>query len=556
MSKELPKGWATATLDELCDINPKHDRLLSDKLEISFVPMAAVSDVLGEIVTPEIKVFSDVRKGFTQFADGDVVWAKITPCMENGKSAVVKKLKNGLGCGTTEFYVLRTRGAVEPHYLHRFMRQESYRQSAKATMQSGVGQARVPKEFIQNSSLPIPPLNEQKRIVKKIEYLQARSKRAREALESIPPLIEKFRQSVLASAFRGDLTKEWREKNKDKIEPASELLKRIRIERRKKWEEEQLKKFEASGKKPKDDQWKEEYKESEKAHLWGSGATRQHIDESWGSLPESWQWVKVRELNVDPALTVQIGPMSMKSNEFTETGVRVLNVGTVRWGSLDLEKCDYLPSQRAADFSRYQVSAGDVLFTRSGTVGRSAVVPPGFAPALMTFHLLRVRTSNNICVPDFLYFLFRGCPSIKMQTESSQIGGTRAGFNTRLLEEMWIPLPPIEEQKELLTILSRAAFKENSILSLINDLTMRLDQLDQSILAKAFRGELVPQDPNDEPAEVLLERIKKERGEKEASKTRSNLPKAKRQAGKNTSARTLKAKKVKENIVVESEVGA
>ncbi|MHC5827510.1 MAG: restriction endonuclease subunit S, partial [Nostoc sp.] len=115
---------------------------------------------------------------------------------------------------------------------------------------------------IESLLIPLPPLNEQRRIVTKIEALKARSQRVKEALEDIPQLLDQFRQSVLAAAFRGDLTADWREQNPD-VEPASVLLERIRAERRRRWEEAELEKMKASGKTPKDGKWKEDYKEPE-----------------------------------------------------------------------------------------------------------------------------------------------------------------------------------------------------------------------------------------------------------------------------------------------------
>ena len=120
--------------------------------------------------------------------------------------------------------------------------------------------ASINQQQIASMPIPLPPLNEQRRIVSTIEQLTARSHKARAALEDVPKLIAQFRQSVLAAAFRGDLTADWREKNPD-IEPASELLERIKIDRRKRWEEAELEKMKAKGKEPNDDKWKEKYQE-------------------------------------------------------------------------------------------------------------------------------------------------------------------------------------------------------------------------------------------------------------------------------------------------------
>ncbi|WP_158260655.1 restriction endonuclease subunit S [Pleurocapsa sp. CCALA 161] len=211
---KLPIRWEVESLSELCVLNPKHDKNLSDDLDVSFIPMAAVDEKTGTI-SPDVECrkLGKVRKGYTHFADGDVIFAKITPCMENGKSAIAKNLCNGLACGSTEFYTLRSYGAISPQYLHSFLRQNSYIHNAAMNMTGVVGQRRVPKDFILSTRIPLPPLNEQKRIVTKIEALQTRSTAVKQELKAIKPLLNQFRQSVLAAAFRGDLTKDWREQN-------------------------------------------------------------------------------------------------------------------------------------------------------------------------------------------------------------------------------------------------------------------------------------------------------------------------------------------------------
>jgi type I restriction enzyme S subunit len=134
--------------------------------------MAGVSDTEGRIVEASERPLADVWKGYTHFAEGDVLFAKITPCMENGKSAIARDLRNGLGCGSIEFYVVRSNGAVLPGYVHLFLRQQTYRASARAAMTGAVGQLRVPKSFVENTILPLPPLQEQRRMVAKIEALR------------------------------------------------------------------------------------------------------------------------------------------------------------------------------------------------------------------------------------------------------------------------------------------------------------------------------------------------------------------------------------------------
>src|SRR5712692_994514 len=140
-SYELPDGWVWVSLGDVCAINPRHERgALADDQAVSFVPMASVDHKSGAVSAASIRPYGEVRKGFTHFAEGDVLFARITPCMENGKIAVARNLVNGLGCGTTEFHVLRSLGGILPEYIHRYLRQESFRRSASANMSGTAGQ--------------------------------------------------------------------------------------------------------------------------------------------------------------------------------------------------------------------------------------------------------------------------------------------------------------------------------------------------------------------------------------------------------------------------------
>jgi len=211
----LPNGWVLVELPEVLKINPPKptpDALAAD-LPVTFVPMPAVDAESGTISTPSTRPFSEVRKGFTAFRVNDVIMAKITPCMENGKAAIARNLVNGLGFGSTEFHVLRASDAVLPEYVYHFIRQESFRRSAEQEMTGSVGQKRVPADFLVRTEVPLPPLAEQKRIVAKVETLLARVNAARQRLAKVPALLKRFRQSILAAACSGRLTEDWRDEN-------------------------------------------------------------------------------------------------------------------------------------------------------------------------------------------------------------------------------------------------------------------------------------------------------------------------------------------------------
>ncbi len=199
----LPDGWQTVRLDAVCDVNPsrKGHTNYADDLPVTFVPMAAVNETSGTIVAPEIKPFGAVKKGYTWFLENDVLFAKITPCMQNGKAAIARNLSNGVGFGSTEFHVLRPGPDVLPAWVHLFIRQPSFRRAAARHFTGTVGQQRVPESFLATHTLPLPPLAEQRRIVARVEELAARIEQARglrrQATEEVSVAVERAKALVL-----------------------------------------------------------------------------------------------------------------------------------------------------------------------------------------------------------------------------------------------------------------------------------------------------------------------------------------------------------------------
>ena len=158
--------WRRVPVHRIADVNPKNDeRTLADDELVSFIPMRAVSDETASISEAGPRPFAEVRRGYTPFRENDILFAKITPCMENGKIAIARDLTNSVGFGSTEFHVLRASSMVLPEYLYYFMRQETFRSAAKQQMRGGAGQQRVPEDFLRNELIPLPSLSEQRRIV-------------------------------------------------------------------------------------------------------------------------------------------------------------------------------------------------------------------------------------------------------------------------------------------------------------------------------------------------------------------------------------------------------
>ncbi len=204
--KTLPNGWIWVTLSEACHINPRRPDLssYSDQTQVTFVPMPAVDQERGVVATPETRDLADVRKGYTFFRENDVLFAKITPCMQNGKSAIARDLSNALGFGSTEFHVLRPKDDVLPEWIHLFVRQRWFRDLAARYFTGSVGQQRVPQSFLEQQQIPLPPLPEQHRIVARIEELMTRIEEAKrlrkEASDGVKDILPSALTRVLSRA--------------------------------------------------------------------------------------------------------------------------------------------------------------------------------------------------------------------------------------------------------------------------------------------------------------------------------------------------------------------
>lgn len=201
------KSWEFTSLGNICYINPKKidTTNFDDDMEVSFIPMADVSDISGEVIGNQTRPLGEVKKGFTNFNEGDVVFAKITPCMENGKSAIIGKLKNNVGYGTTEFYVLRPKETLYNRYVYHLVRSKFFRDKAKSNMTGAVGQQRVPKKFMQEYEINLPSMQEQKEIVQLLDNLLSREQSTVTACEEALTTIDTLKKSILARAFRGEL---------------------------------------------------------------------------------------------------------------------------------------------------------------------------------------------------------------------------------------------------------------------------------------------------------------------------------------------------------------
>jgi type I restriction enzyme, S subunit len=465
----LPSGWSWTKIGEIAEVNPSMNYSSIDpNIEVSFVPMSAVDENSGTIMSPEIMSLEQARKGHTKFKEKDVIFARITPCMENGKIAIARNLKNGLGFGSTEFHVFRPRDKVLPEFIFYFLRQKSFRDFAASRMSSTVGQLRVPRHIIEDAYFPLAPADEQRRILNRINELFDLCKVAKEPINKIERNLKPFRMSVLKYAFEGKLTDKWRKDHKT-IQPAAVLLQHFSRQ--------------MSG-----------YPES--------------FDESdLFILPDGWTWTDID--HIETFIGSGITPRGGKS-VYVSNGIPFIRSQNIYPDGLHLEGIVYVTEELHKKMSRTHVQSGDVLLNITGaSIGRSTFIPDNFGPANVNQHVCIIRTGPWINHKYLSYWL--NSPFSQNIIFTTNAGVTRQGLNYSQIRSIPIPLPPLEEQKRILNKIVELFAFLHQIEKSVEELERRFNKIDESVLTNAFCGELVPQNPNDESALVILERIKTER---------------------------------------------
>lgn len=203
-------SFGSSPFSEVCEINPSKSELNNSEnsMEVTFLPMSAVSEN-GIIIKKQVKKLKDVKKGFTYFKNGDILLAKITPCFENGKRAIVEDLKNGIGFGSTEFHVLRPKEKVVSKWVYYGISLENFRNKAKSQMTGTAGQKRVPKRVVESYKIKIPTKTTQEKIIKEIESRLSVADKLEETVQESLDKIEYLRQSILKQAFEGKLVPQW-----------------------------------------------------------------------------------------------------------------------------------------------------------------------------------------------------------------------------------------------------------------------------------------------------------------------------------------------------------
>jgi type I restriction enzyme S subunit len=355
-------------------------------------------------------------------------------------------------------------------------------------MTGSVGQKRVPQSFLDNSELPLPPRDEQRRIVEKVEQLLGRVNAARERLARFPAFLKRFRQAVLAAACSGHLTTDWRDQNS--TDDASLLLDKI-SNKRNDWLRERIVRGDREARRLK-------------------SKLVAHKDEARNEeLPEGWRWTSLLRacgLVVD---------CHNKTAPYEAHGIPLVRTTNVRNGGLLLDEVKFVSTETYAYWSRRcPPRPGDVLFTREAPMGECAVIPPG-VKLCMGQRMMLLRVFPEFLSAAFLSYAIQD-PKFQRHLDVDAVGSGVKHLRVGDVEKLAIPLPPFPEQQEIVRRVEALFKLADAIEKRVAAAAIRADKLTQAILAKAFQGELVPTEAelakrdgrSYETASALLARIR------------------------------------------------
>lgn len=452
----LPNGWVWSRLANIGLINPRND--FDDNAAASFVPMSLVPQKFGDPVKTDIRLWGEIRKGFTHFAENDVVLAKITPCFQNGKAAVMRSLRNRVGAGTTELHVFRPiNGFICPEYVLIYLKSPKFLSEGITRMTGTAGQKRVPSDYFALNPFPLPPLEEQKRIVDKVDelmrlcdVLEERQQAKRESrvrlhhavltpinkaasltqeefeqatirlvdnfdtlydsVDSVP----KLRSTILQLAVHGKLGTE-----NPNDEPASVLLDKTFEQRQRNQVSQRRTKVTADGIGPNVTPFR---------------------------LPSKWVWTRLGPLT-------EIVEYGTSEKAFSNPmGIPVFRMNNIEAGRVLHSNLKYV-SPTIKDLPRLFLKTDDLLFNRTNSyelVGKTGIFKGETDQFTFASYLIRIRLVESLICPDYVNLAMNAdyFRATQINSQVTQQCG-QANFNGTKLANALIPLPPLEEQKRI-----------------------------------------------------------------------------------------------------------
>jgi type I restriction enzyme S subunit len=480
MSGELPQGWNNIALGELTQPN-RPRRNPKDYPRLRFIGMEQVEShtrrLLGTLPSSEVKSTA------FHFQPGDVLYGRLRPYLN--KVLVV----DFEGLCSSEFIVLPLDDSFDPRYLACYLSNNEFIAFANQLNQGD--RPRVHFDQISEHEIPLPPPSEQQRIVAKLQQLSERVETCQQRLAKIPALLKRFRQSVLTAACSGRLTADWREEDSD-TQSASDCLqahakRTVRRERN------------TRRMKP------------------ARGLTLLDYSEE---IPTTWAWFKVRELvELGAIIDVQDGnhgELYPRAHDFGDVGVPYISAEHVINDRVQISSAPRLKREKAKELRIGFAKANDVILTHNATVGRVGILPPDSPDVVLSTSTTYYRVDEAVLLSLYLASFLRS-RYFQSQLETLMEQTTRNQVSVTKQVELGIALPPLPEQQEIVRRVEKLFKLADQIEARFAEAQKRIDSIGQSVLAKAFRGELVPTEYElaqaegrpFESADQLLERLQK-----------------------------------------------
>ena len=437
---DIPGSWAWVRISSICVINPKND--LNDDTEVSFIPMPHICEGYENRHSFDIRKWSEIKTGYTHFAENDIGIAKITPCFENRKSVVFHNLKNGAGAGTTELFILRPIISVEPDYLLWIAKTDDFINGGVETFSAAVGQQRVDRDFLVNYLIPLPPVNEQKSIINKINVAFSVINTVDQNKADLANTIFYAKSKILDLAIRGQLVPQ-----DPDDEPASVLLERIRAEK-----EELIK----QGKIKRDKKESVIFRGEDNSYYEKMGDKVENIsDEIPFELPDGWMWCRGRSCFSGMESTKPQG-------EFFD----YIDIDAIDNRLHRIKTAKHLPASEAPSRASRAVKTGSVLFSLVRPYLENIALVEKTHSHCIASTGFYVCNSNGILLPKFMFFLM--ISSYVVSGLNQYMKGDNSPSISKDNIESWLyPVPPMAEQKAICAKLKKVfnliAKVENSL---------------------------------------------------------------------------------------------
>lgn len=490
---QLPPNWIVSSLGEICS-QPQYG-YTTKASDNGTLRLLRTTDITSGSICWESVPFclenpTDEAKYLLQ--DGDIV---ISRAGSVGVSYLLKNPERSVFAS----YLIRFKPYINTQYFKYFLCSPYYWQEI-ADNKLGIAVPNVNASKLKEIAIPLPPENEQHRIVAKIEELFSELDKGIENLKTARAQLKVYRQALLKHAFEGKLTAQWRAENPDKLETSEALLKRIQQERAHRYQQ-QLAAWEASG--------KQTSKSKEPKTL--PPLTTEELTEL-PELPKGWVWVKLGQLTY----SVKDGPHF--SPKYVEKGVPFISGGNVRPEGVDFDNVKYISKELHEELcKRCKPEPGDVLYTKGGTTGIARVNTYDIDFNVWV-HIAILKLITTVKPFYLQHALNASFCYAQSQKYTHGVGNQDLGL-TRMVHIV-LAICSIEEQATVVTVIENEMSVIDQLDQTITASLQQAEALRQSILKQAFSGQLVPQDPHDEPASLLLERIRAERSQAVTSKQR------------------------------------